>query len=88
MSDPGGTVQVMDAPTDRQLLELAGRDYRLGGSVERAAAEELGIGSTAFWSAIVRILDAPAPDVALEFGPLLNRLRRMRAARQVQRRAG
>jgi hypothetical protein len=68
------------APSPRQLLELAGRWYRGAGAREQAVRVELNMSAVQFWAAVNRVVDAPPPEVALEFGPLLNRLRRQREA--------
>jgi hypothetical protein len=42
----------MGEPTDRQLLELAGRRYNGAGRHENAMREELGLSSTEFWARV------------------------------------
>jgi hypothetical protein len=87
LSDDRDSVSRMGEPTDRQLLELAGRRYNGAGRHENAMREELGLSSTEFWARVVRIVAAPPPDVALEHGPLIARLRRRLEAGQRQRTA-
>jgi hypothetical protein len=68
---------------DRAVLELESCWYRHAGTKE-AAARELGLGGTAYWQRLNRLLgDAEA---AAEFPELVNRLRRLRARRLRQRR--
>jgi hypothetical protein len=85
LSDVRDTLSRMGEPTDRQLLELAGRRYNGAGRHENAMRDELGLSSTEFWARVYRIVQAPAPDVALEHGPLIVRLRRRLDAGQRQR---
>lgn len=42
----------------------------------QAIRSEFGLSDVAYWQRIHRILNDPEPELAGEFGPLLNRLRR------------
>lgn len=71
---------------DNRVLELAGRDYRRPGSLDRAARAELDLSPIAFWQRLNALLDDPE---ALAAAPMLvRRLRRRREAATAQRRAG
>lgn len=70
------------------LLELASRDYRHAGSLERAVADELGVSSVRFWQLLAGVIVDPPADVAVEWAPTIARLRRRMAAGQRLRRAG
>jgi hypothetical protein len=70
---------------DRQVLELAGRDYRRPGSLDRAARAELDLSPIAYWQRLNRLLGDPD---ALAAAPMLvRRLQRRRDAATAQRRA-
>jgi hypothetical protein len=70
---------------DAKVLELAARDYRRPGSLDRAARAELDLSPVAFWQALNRLLDDPE---ALAVAPMLvRRLQRRRDAGAAQRRA-
>ena len=49
--------------------------------------DELDLGATQFWRLVNKVLDAPPADVAVEWGPTINRLRRLRDGRRWQGRA-
>lgn len=77
----------MDAPTPDQLLEIAVRDYRHGGSREEAIRTELDLSAIQFWASVNRLIDDPPADVALRWGPEINRLLRRRQAGMRQKAA-
>lgn len=65
----------------RRLLEFESRFYRHPGAKERDIRAEFGVSATVYYQALVRVVRVPPADVAVEFAPLLNRLRRRLAAR-------
>lgn len=88
LSDPAGTVMVMDDLTiaDRALLAFERRSWRRDGSKERAMREQLDLTPTAYYARLGQVIDTPA---ALAAEPVLvKRLQRMRAARRPWQRAG
>ncbi len=71
--------------SERELavLELEGRPWRTQGAKEQAVREELGISSTRYYQLLTGLLDRRE---ALAHSPVLvNRLRRVRAARRAER---
>jgi hypothetical protein len=81
----------MTTPTDAQILDIAGRFYRGAGAREQAMRDELDLSATRFAQLLVGIVNDPSPEVAVAYGPLLNRLRRRQAAgirARTARRAG
>lgn len=78
------------AVSDRQILALESRFFRRPGSKEEAVRVELDLSGTVFAQRLLAIVAAPAPELAVEFGPLINRLRRhldVQRARRTPRRA-
>ena len=76
--------------SDRQILELESRYFRWPGSKDAAARAELGLSRTQLAQRLLAIVAAPAPELAVEFGPLINRLRRqleLQRSRRTARRA-
>lgn len=70
---------------ERRLLDFAGRWYRYTGAQEQAMLDEFGMSGTTYWRKVNVLLDDPA---ALAYAPgTVNRLRRVRASRQVARSA-
>ncbi|MFB7381297.1 DUF3263 domain-containing protein [Kitasatospora purpeofusca] len=68
---------------DRAVLALEARSWRTAGAKERAVREELGLSSTRYYQLLNGLLDRPE---ALAHAPVLvNRLRRVRAARRAAR---
>jgi hypothetical protein len=74
-----------DAPTDRQILEFESRFYLHYGAKVTAIRDELGLTDVRFFQRLRHIVLAPAPELATEFGPLINRTRRRMEIRQHQR---
>lgn len=70
---------------DRKVLELAGRDYRRLGSLDRAARAELGLSPIAYFARLNRLLDNP--DALATAPTLIRRLQRRQDAALAQRRA-
>ena len=74
-----------DLPGERERAVLAfeRRWWRYAGAKEEAIRREFGIGPTAYYQLLSRLIDDPA---ALAFDPVLvQRLQRQRAARRRQR---
>lgn len=68
---------------DRRMLDLAGAWWNYAGSLEQRVRDEFGISLTRFWQQVSQLCDTRE---ALEYAPAtVNRLRRMREARQVSR---
>lgn len=72
---------------DRAVLDIESQHWRYAGAKEAAIRERTGLNGTAYYRRLVQLLDDPPADVAVEFGPLLVRLRRVRDQR-LQQRAG
>lgn len=86
MSDPPATLGLMFTDADRALLDLERSTWRHAGSKERAMREQLDLTPTAYYARLNLLIDTPA---ALAAEPVLvNRLRRMRAARRPWQRTG
>lgn len=73
------------APTDRQILEFESRFYRHAGAKATAIRDELGLGQVAYWQRLRSVVLAPPAELAIEFGPLINRCQRRMGARVHQR---
>lgn len=71
--------------TDRQLLEFENRFYLHYGAKLAAMREELDLSDVQFFQRLRAIVVDPPADLAVEFGPLLNRLSRKIEIRQRQR---
>ncbi|AUV61599.1 helix-turn-helix DNA-binding protein [Gordonia phage Clark] len=68
---------------DRRMLDLAGAWWNYAGNLEQTVRDEFGISLTRFWQKVGQLCDTRE---ALEYAPAtVNRLRRMREARQVSR---
>ncbi|MPZ26928.1 MAG: DUF3263 domain-containing protein [Micromonosporaceae bacterium] len=64
---------------DQQILEFERRWWRHAGAKEQAIRDTFGLSATRYYQLLNRLLDEPA---ALRLDPVLvNRLRRLRAAR-------
>lgn len=87
LSDLRGNVLAMSSttPTDAQLLAFEGKFFRHAGAKATAIRDELGVSEVAYWQRMVEILRAPAPELLTEHGPTIARLRRLLAARLVQK---
>lgn len=66
--------------TDRDILLFELRRHRQPGAGAVAMREELGLTPAGYRQRLLLIADEPTPEVAMEFGALLNRLRRQSAA--------
>lgn len=62
--------------TDRDLLLFEQRRHRQPGAGVAAMREELGLTPAGYVQRLLLIADEPTPEIAVEFGPLLNQLRR------------
>lgn len=71
--------------TDRQILEFETKFFRHYGAKVAAIREELDLSEVQYFQRLRAIVLAPAPDLAVEFGPLINRCRRRMEIRQHQR---
>lgn len=71
----------------RQVLELEAGFWRYAGAKEAAIADRLGLTPVRYYQILNAIIDDPPAELATDFGPLLNRLRRMREQRLAQRNA-
>lgn len=81
---PGRVVRVLTAEAKR-ILDFEQRRYRLAGAKEQAIRAELDLSAVRYYQLLNALLDDPA---AVEYAPtLVNRLRRLRAARVRQRSA-
>ena len=68
---------------EKLMLDLAGARWNYAGSLEQRVRYEFGISLTRFWQRVNQLCDSRD---ALEYAPAtVNRLRRMREARQVSR---
>ncbi|GAA1980880.1 DUF3263 domain-containing protein [Kitasatospora viridis] len=68
---------------ERAVLALEARGWRTQGAKEQAVREELGISATRYYQLLNALLDR---EEALKQDPVLvNRLRRIRAARRAER---
>ena len=68
---------------ERRMLDLAGARWNYAGSLEQRVRDEFGNSLTRFWQRVNQQCDTRE---ALEYAPAtVNRLRRMREARQVSR---
>jgi hypothetical protein len=66
--------------TDRAALDLEARFWKHAGTKEDAIRRELGVSPTRQYQRVARLLDEPA---AVAYAPfVVNRLRRIRAARR------
>jgi AraC-like DNA-binding protein len=78
---------VPDEPSARAILELESGFWRFAGVKDAQIRERLGMSSTRYYQLLNEVLDEPPAELAVEFGQLLNRLRRLRAQRLRQRSA-
>ncbi|UTN93553.1 helix-turn-helix DNA binding domain protein [Gordonia phage Oregano] len=68
---------------DRRMLDLAGAWWNYAGSLEQQVRDEFGISLTRFWQRVNQLCDTRD---ALAYAPAtVNRLRRLRTAREVSR---
>lgn len=74
-----------DDVTDRQLLEFESRFYRHYGAKVSEIRDVFDCSDTRYFQRLREIVLAPAPELAVEFGPLINRCRRRMDLRQHQR---
>lgn len=87
MSHPAGTVVLMDELTDleRLVLDVEGRLFTKPGAKQLAAVDETGLSWPRYQLLVNDLIDRPA---ALAYSPVVvNRLRRLRAARRSARSA-
>lgn len=80
-------MDAIDYQLARAVLSIEARRWQRPGRKVQAIHDELGLSDVAFAQLLNRIIDEPGTDVALEFGPLLARLARLRSLRQQQRSA-
>jgi hypothetical protein len=85
LSDPVHSVLAMDTPTDRQILEFESRFYLHYGAKVTAIRGELGLSDVCFFKRLRQIVLSRSEELAVEFGPLINRTRRRMDVRQHQR---
>ena len=84
-TEPTDTVAVL-GDRDRAILEFERQWWRHAGAKEEAIRRQFGVGPTAYYQLLSRLLDDPA---ALAYDPMLvKRLQRQRASRRRQRSTG